>query len=156
MHHHLFSYLYLCATITASVVLIWLSIIGPPPPLVQDSSLPPQPTLPVMVMGSREYGFWTKQGKELWDAIIPSNGGAVVATNLTSGFHFWAMPAMFHQLACLRDIRKQFSHMSKAWDGSFVLNQGQNSEYERLSNCFDLIRQVRRPEPFPICLSCRS
>lgn len=139
-----FSCVYLCVAITSSVVFVWLSITGPPPPTADDINLPHQSEIPSMIMGSKTYGFWTKEAQNAWDNMLPSNGGVVVATNLTTGFHYWAMPAMFHQLKCLRDIRKRFASMASTWDEEFGQVHGHNGEYERLSSCFDLIRQVCR------------
>lgn len=137
------SQVYVWMALVSSAVLIWFSVQGPPAPMARDSNLPHQEILEVMELGNRAYGSWRNASNPFWDRIVPGNGGAVLATNLSNGFHFWARPAMFHHLACLRDIRHQFMKMADGWDaGHFASDRGPDSTYDRLGHCFDYIRQV--------------
>lgn len=139
-----FYYVYNFIVTASCIVFAWLSFVGPSPPMTLESNLPPQTIRSVMEMGNPQYGAWSGEARELWESgsMIPINGGAVLATNLSNGFHFWAKPAMFHHLSCLRDIRRQFVSMSGSWDAQFSQHRWPGSEYARLGHCFDYIRQV--------------
>lgn len=137
---------YICTLVSVSIVFAWLSFQGPPRPTTHESNLPAQTFISVMELGNSTFAAWTDEANRLWDseAVLPSNGGAVLATNLSSGFHFWAKPAMFHHLMCLREVRRQFVKMSASWDADFLSGRARSgSEYENLGYCFDYLRQVR-------------
>jgi hypothetical protein len=137
------SHIYFLISFTASVVFVGLSLWGGPPPITREINLPHQAIYDEMHMDNRSYTSWNEESDRLWDALLPENGGSVLATNLTSGYHFWGRIAMFHQLQCLRDIRKQLAAMSESWDASRTLmsHNGWGSEYERFGYCFDYVRQ---------------
>ena len=145
-----FYHVYTILIMTTCVVFAWLSFVRPGPPTSLESNLPPQAVWSVMEMGTPRYGLWSTEASDLWESgsLVPANGGAVLATNLSSGFHFWARPAMFHHLRCLRDIRRQFISMSRSWDDQFSRDRGSGSEYDRLGRCFDYLRQVSIPAIF--------
>ena len=138
-----FSSLYIAIAITASIILNILPFLGSPPPRVQGTNLPTQHVFDEMHMDNQSYTVWNDDATQLWDALLPSNGGSVLATNLTSGYHFWGRIAMFHQLQCLKDIRKQFIAMTTDWEASkhLMSNRGYGSDYEEFGLCFDYLRQ---------------
>ncbi|KAL1877499.1 hypothetical protein Daus18300_002486 [Diaporthe australafricana] len=139
-----FGLVYASVAVVASVVLIGLPFAGrAPPPVVHGTNLPEQAIFDEMHMDNASYASWNEKADRLWDALLPENGGSVLATNLTSGYHFWGRVSMFHQLQCLRDIRKQLKAMSGSWDASRALmgNRGWGSDYEQLGLCFDYLRQ---------------
>lgn len=141
-----FGLVYASVTVLASVVLIGLPFAGrafESPPIVRGTNLPEQAVFDEMHMDNASYASWSDKADRLWDALLPENGGSVLATNLTSGYHFWGRVSMFHQLQCLRDIRKQLKAMSGSWEASRALmgNRGWGSDYEQLGLCFDYLRQ---------------
>lgn len=139
-----FGLVYASVAVVASVVLIGLPFAGrAPPPVVLGTNLPEQVVFDEMHMDNASYTSWSEEADHLWDALLPDNGGSVLATNLTSGYHFWGRVSMFHQLQCLRDIRKQLKAMSISWDASRALmsNRGWGSDYEQFGLCFDYLRQ---------------
>ena len=141
----MFKYIYIFCAVGASICFLWLSYVGPPPPLVtQNVYLPEQGLSPVFLLGNASYRPFDDAADQLWGALLPANKGAVLATNITSGFHLWAIPAMFHQLRCLRDIRNQFIALSGSWAEAqrFMGQRGPGSAYDNVAYCFDYVRQV--------------
>ena len=139
-----FRTVYATVAVLASVVLLWFSLMEEPaPPIARGTNLPEQRVYDEMHMDNASYAAWTEKADELWEALLPENDGNVLATNLTSGYHFWGRVSMFHQLQCLRDIRKQLEAMSRSWDASkhFMRNRGYGSDYEQMGLCFDYLRQ---------------
>jgi ABC-type phosphate/phosphonate transport system permease subunit len=134
----------LCAT-GASVVFLWLSYTGPPPPIVHQPDLPEFAPAPTFLLGNISFRRFDDHADALWDTLLPANKGAVLATNIASGFHLWARPAMFHQLQCLRTIRKEFVALmrSGAEARRFMSSRGPGSSYDNATYCFDYVRQVR-------------
>ncbi|KAH7336734.1 hypothetical protein BKA65DRAFT_564036 [Rhexocercosporidium sp. MPI-PUGE-AT-0058] len=130
-------------SIFMSATLLWLIILGPFPPSVDYTFLPDQQTKAVFHLDNQSYIAFDKRADDLWKSILPSNDGRVLATNISSGFHYWATVAMFHQLSCLRNIRYAFLAMSHSADAAVVIQQemGKGSAYEKLGVCFDYIRQ---------------
>lgn len=124
--------------------LVFLAILGPAPPTTLDVFYQPAPPKPRFILGDREYATFDDAANTRWDAVLPSTGGSVIATNMTSGFHFWAQLSMFHQLRCLRDIRAQLLRMSRspAEAADFMAQHGLDSHYAQLGYCFDYILQV--------------
>jgi hypothetical protein len=137
---------YIVFAFAASICFVWLSYTGPPPPLAEhaDVYLPRLESSPTFLLGNAAYRPFDDATDRLWDALIPANKGAVLATNITSGFHVWATPAMFHQLKCLRDIRKYFIALDRSWEEAqrFMSQRGPGSAYENVAYCFDYVRQV--------------
>ncbi|KAJ4388523.1 hypothetical protein N0V93_005981 [Gnomoniopsis smithogilvyi] len=127
----------------STTLLLLLSILGPPPPKILDTYQPLVPTRPRFILGNFSYAAFDTEADRLWSALVPETGGTVLATNLTSGFHFWANLAMFHQLSCLRDIRDQLRRMTNSTEEArqFMADQGSDSRYEQLGYCFDYILQ---------------
>lgn len=143
-----FNAIYLpCVVITAAIFAV-LSFLGPPLPVTRDTNIPEQALTWQIQLNNDSYGGWNDESDQLWDTIVPNNG-VVLATNLTSGFHFWANVAMFHQLKCLRDIRSRLIALAGSWDEveAFTAWRGPGSEYERIGSCFDYVRQVCRCLP---------
>jgi hypothetical protein len=138
-----FTVIYTVIAITGSIAFIGLPFFGPSPPIARGTNLPEQAIFDEMHMDNASYASWNDEADELWNSMLPENGGSVLATNLTSGYHFWGRVAMFHQLQCLRDIRKHLAAMSESWDASRALmsNRGWGSDYEQLGLCFDYLRQ---------------
>ncbi|PVH72012.1 hypothetical protein DL98DRAFT_612111 [Cadophora sp. DSE1049] len=155
----MFKPVYIIFALLASVAFLWLSYIGPPPPVVhQNIYLPHLESQPTFLLGNLSYRAFDKPAEQLWDDLVPANNGAVIATNITSGFHLWAIPAMFHQLRCLRDIRTYFIVTSLSWTKAqrFMSERGPGSSYDNVAYCFNYIRQVYVPSPetyyyCPIC-----
>ncbi|RFU79490.1 hypothetical protein TARUN_2697, partial [Trichoderma arundinaceum] len=140
----MFKYVYITLAVAASICFMWLSYTGPPPPVARHVYLPRQEYTPQFLLGNASYRpFEDENARRLWDTILPPNHGAVLATNITSGFHVWAIPAMFHQLRCLREIRNQFIALSKPGDEArrFMSQKGPGSAYQNISYCFDYVRQ---------------
>ena len=148
----MFRYIYIVCALAASICFLWLSYTGPPPPLAQQSILPQLPPSPVFLLGNTSYrSFTDEKTQRLWDVILPANNGAVLATNVSSGFHLWARPAMFHQLQCLREIRTHFIALSRSWPAAqqFMNLRSHGSAYANVSYCFDYVRQVCNPNLIP-------
>lgn len=129
----------------ASIIFLWLSLTGPPPPLAHHTYLPEVEAKPRFLLGNVSYRHFDDEAELLWRDLVPSNNGAVLATNITTGFHFWAIPAMFHQLRCLREIRHEFIALSRSGAEArrFMSDRGPGSSYANVSYCFDYVRQVR-------------
>lgn len=146
-----FTIVYLACVVAAAAIFGVLAYLGPPPPVTYEKNVPEQAETWRIQMNNDSFAGWDAQADQLWDALVP-NGGIVLATNLTSGLHFWAQAAMFHQLKCLRDIRAQVSAMARSWDAAEALvdRRGPGSDYESMGFCFDYVRQVRA-HPFSIC-----
>lgn len=132
----------LLCILTALVIL--LTVLGPPPPITTDTYRPRPSSTPKFILGNASYAAFDKAADHLWDALVPDNGGAVLATNMTSGLHFWAKLAMFHQLSCLRDVRSQLVRMTQSGDEStrFVEDKSLGSPYNQLGKCFDYLLHV--------------
>ena len=145
----IFKYFYILCALAASLCFLWLSYTGPPPPLARDVYLPQLDSSPVFQLGNASYRPFDEVADRLWEALLPANKGAVLATNITSGFHLWATPAMFHQLRCLWDIRTQFVALSRSWAEArrFMSRRGPGSAYENVAYCFDYVRQVCHVSP---------
>ncbi|KAH7548628.1 hypothetical protein BM1_11000 [Bipolaris maydis] len=141
------SFLSLCGA-----VLIFLTVLGPSPPLSHDVFYKPAPPKPKFILGDNAYASFDDAADILWGGILPRTGGSVLATNLTDGFHFWGQVSMFHQIRCLVDIRSQFLRMlrSAKESQSFVANKSSGSRYEQLGYCFDYILQVRSSLSVPL------
>ena len=140
----MFKFFYIAFAFAASICFLWLSYTGPPPPLARHVYLPQLDAKPVYQLGNPLYRSFEEEADELWEALLPSNKGAVLATNITSGFHVWAIPAMFHQLRCLRDIRTEFIALAKSGAEArrFMSRKGPGSRYDNITYCFDYVRQV--------------
>ncbi|KAK5996701.1 hypothetical protein PT974_02041 [Cladobotryum mycophilum] len=109
----MFKIIYVSCAVAASLCFLWLAYTGPPPPLARHVYLPELEQRPMFLLRNASYRpFEEESAAKLWNEILPANGGAVLATNITSGFHLWAVPAMFHQLRCLREIRTKFIELS--------------------------------------------
>ncbi|KAH7321828.1 hypothetical protein BKA65DRAFT_540973 [Rhexocercosporidium sp. MPI-PUGE-AT-0058] len=140
----MFKPIYVIFVLLASIAFLWLSYIGPPPPVVhQNIYLPYLESKPTFLLGNLSYRAFDKSAEQLWDDLVPANNGAVIATNITSGFHLWAIPAMFHQLRCLRDIRTYFIATSLSWNEAqkFMSERGPGSPYDNVAYCFNYVRQ---------------
>ncbi|KAE9373176.1 hypothetical protein N431DRAFT_465473 [Stipitochalara longipes BDJ] len=140
----MFKCIYIPCVIVASICFLWLSYMGPPPPVVYPNVyLPQQDSKPTFLLGNLSYRAFDDTADQLWEALIPANNGAVIATNITSGFHLWAIPAMFHQLRCLRDIRTHFIATGLSWTEAqrFMSQRGSGSAYDNVAYCFNYIRQ---------------
>ncbi|CAJ2508451.1 Uu.00g134770.m01.CDS01 [Anthostomella pinea] len=139
----MFKIVYNTFAVAASIVLLWLSYTGPPPPIAKHVYLPDLQTRPTFLLGNLSYRHFDAEADALWGELVPSNGGAVLGTNITNGFHVWAVPAMFHQLKCLRDIRTEFIAIGRSGREArrFMSERGQGSDYEKVAYCFDYIRQ---------------
>lgn len=140
----MFKCIYIIFALAASICFIWLSWTGPPPPIARGVYLPQREPFPTFMLGNNSFYPFDEVADGFWDTVVPVNKGAVLATNLTSGFHVWATPAMFHQLRCLRDIRTHFILLAKSWDEAkrFMSYRGPGSAYENVAYCFDYVRQV--------------
>jgi hypothetical protein len=152
----MFKYIYIIFALALSIGFLWLSYTGPPPPIAHHVYLPRQDYSPVFLFGNASYRSFSKAADKLWEELIPANNGAVLATNITSGFHLWATPAMFHQLQCLGEIRTHFIALSKSWDEAkrFMSWKGPGSPYQKVAYCFDYVRQVCNNNPIPSQGSC--
>lgn len=102
------------------------------------------PTVPVFHADNSSFTDWSHHSDPVWDAILPSNGGHALSTNLSTGSHYWGKISMFHQLQCLLEIRKAFLVFTEHWDKAvtFVNECGKGSQCEKVGACFDYIRQV--------------
>jgi hypothetical protein len=138
-------YVYMTCALGASIIFLWLSLTGPPPPLTHHTYLPEVEAKPRFLLGNVSYRHFDDEAELLWRDLVPTNNGAVLATNITTGFHFWAIPAMFHQLRCLREIRHEFIALSRSGAEArrFMSDRGPGSSYANVSYCFDYVRQVR-------------
>ncbi|KAF3018841.1 hypothetical protein E8E14_006202 [Neopestalotiopsis sp. 37M] len=136
-------YVYMTCALGASIIFLWLSLTGPPPPLAHHTYLPEVEAKPRFLLGNVSYRHFDDEAELLWRDLVPSNDGAVLATNITTGFHFWAIPAMFHQLRCLREIRHEFIALSRSGAEArrFMSDRGPGSSYANVSYCFDYVRQ---------------
>ncbi|KAI1323997.1 hypothetical protein F5Y16DRAFT_402845 [Xylariaceae sp. FL0255] len=136
-------HLYILGATSASVLLLWLSYTGPPPPIARQPDLPEFPLKPTFLLGDITYRKFNDHAEALWDALIPAHNGAVLGTHIASGFHVWAIPAMFHQLQCLRDIRKELValNQSAAEARRFMSYRGPDSSYDHITYCFNYLRQ---------------
>lgn len=137
---------------TSTALLLLLTVLGPPPPIATETYRPRPSTSPKFILGNASYAAFDEAANRLWDAVVPDTGGSVLATNMTTGLHFWARLAMFHQLSCLRDVRAQFARMTQSGDESirFRENKGAGSLYDELGQCFDYLLQVcRNPQEGP-------
>lgn len=138
-------YIYMTCALGAGIIFLWLSLTGPPPPLAHHTYLPEVDAKPRFLLGNVSYRHFDDEAELLWHDLVPPNNGAVLATNITTGFHFWAIPAMFHQLRCLREIRHEFIALSRSGAEArrFMSDRGPGSTYANVSYCFDYVRQVR-------------
>ncbi|KAK2052710.1 hypothetical protein LY76DRAFT_609673 [Colletotrichum caudatum] len=136
----------LVSSVTA--ILIVLVVVGPSPPVSLDVFLQPAPTAPRFILGDVHHARFDDAGDALWNdpgALLPSSGGSALATNMTTGFHYWGDISMFHHLRCLRDIRTQMVRLARGDPtaaAEFVSQAGRSgSSYEALGYCFDYILQ---------------
>ncbi|KAI0170916.1 hypothetical protein BJ166DRAFT_622507 [Pestalotiopsis sp. NC0098] len=136
-------YIYMTCALGAGIIFLWLSLTGPPPPLAHHTYLPEVDAKPRFLLGNVSYRHFDDEAELLWHDLVPPNNGAVLATNITTGFHFWAIPAMFHQLRCLREIRHEFIALSRSGAEArrFMSDRGPGSTYANVSYCFDYVRQ---------------
>lgn len=136
-------YLKWLALLISCGLLTYLTVSGPPSPLAEDVFLPELPIRPTFHLDNQSYIPFDEEADRFWEDLTPPNHGAVLATNLTSGFHYWARLSMFHHLSCLRDIRKAFILISPDWAAAedFVRDQTEVSHYSHIGRCFDYIRQ---------------
>lgn len=135
---------YAAVNLAASIALLWLLFTGPPLPVASDKFMPVLHSSPKFILFDPSYTSLANVSDAQWESLVPESGGAVLATNLTSGFHFWANLAVFHQLQCLKDIRSQFVAVAKSWDNAeaFMKHRGPGSDYDLLGHCFDYLYQV--------------
>ena len=141
----MFYHVYIACAFAATLAFLWLSWVGPPLPVAQQTYLPRIESRPLFLLGNVAYrSFNNASADKLWDDLIPENGGAVLGTNISTGFHVWAVPAMFHQLKCLRTIRSHFVGMlrSAAAAEELMSSKGPGSVYDEVTYCFDYMRQV--------------
>lgn len=129
---------------TSTAIVLLLTVLGPSPPFTTDTYRPQPASTPKFILGNASYAEFDEAANRLWDAVVPDTGGTVLATNMTTGLHFWARLAMFHQLKCLRDVRSQFVRMTQSGDEPtrFAEDKSLGSLYNELGRCFDYLLQV--------------
>ncbi|KAI1820841.1 hypothetical protein F4861DRAFT_37605 [Xylaria intraflava] len=139
----MFKLFYIIFAAGASILFLWLSYTGPPPPLARHTYLPELQLTPTFLLGNMSWRKFSDEAEVLWDGILPANNGAVLATNITTGFHVWAVPTMFHQLQCLRTIRREFIALTRSGAEArrFMSTRGPASSYDNVTYCFDYVRQ---------------
>ena len=88
------------------------------------------------------YQTWNSSADELWDAILPPNGGFIIdaADNDAPIYGI----AMFHQLHCIAMFRSDFQELYARLEGrsdgkSRVVN---HIDEEHTLHCLDYLRQV--------------
>ncbi|PYI28110.1 hypothetical protein BP00DRAFT_273048 [Aspergillus indologenus CBS 114.80] len=130
---------------TICIALFYLSIRGPPPPVAEDVFLPQQSLVAKFHLDNSTFADLSHEGDAAWEALLPANKGVVLASNLTSGLHFWATVAMFHQLECLVMIRKTMQNLGSSspepGDRSFHASTEADSVLDAVGYCFDYLRQ---------------
>ncbi|KAK2049011.1 hypothetical protein LZ31DRAFT_591063 [Colletotrichum somersetense] len=133
---------------SATALITLLAVIGPPPPISLDAFYEPAPPVPRFILGDAAYAQFDGAADALWNnpgALLPASGGAALATNMTTGFHYWGHISMFHHLRCLRDIRNQMVRLARddpTTAAKFVsVGERPGSSYEALGYCFDYILQ---------------
>lgn len=134
--------LWLVLMTCVATLLIVLIVQGPRPPIDAAVFQPPLRSIPVLHLDDASYTDLTGIGDVIWSSLVPRNRGYVLATNLTSGLHFWSDVALFHQLRCLILIRKSLMDLAKvdaAKDHLFA-----SGAVDAVGSCFDYLRQVSR------------
>ncbi|KAK1565917.1 uncharacterized protein LY79DRAFT_585144 [Colletotrichum navitas] len=133
---------------SATALLIILVIVGPSPPISLDVFFEPAPKMPRFILGDAAYAHFDDAADALWNdpgALLPASGGSALATNMTTGFHYWGHISMFHHLRCLRDIRTQMVRLARGGPTTSVKYAPEDgrpgSSYEALGYCFDYLLQ---------------